>query len=121
VDAPRKGRALPKVLSRAEVEALIAAASARDGAQGLRLACLVEILYAAGLRVSELTSLTLSAVGARPGLSDGQGQGRQGAAGAAEHLGAGGDQGLSGDPAAVPAGEGQGQSVAVSVTGRDRR
>ena len=66
VDAPRKGRPLPKVLSRAEVEALIAAATARDGAQGLRLACLVEILYAAGLRVSELTGLTLSAVARDP-------------------------------------------------------
>ena len=66
VDAPRKGRPLPKVLSRGEVEALIAAATARDGAQGLRLACLVEILYAAGLRVSELTSLTLSAAARDP-------------------------------------------------------
>jgi integrase/recombinase XerD len=66
VEAPRKGRPLPKVLSRAEVEALIAAATARDGAKGLRLACLVEILYAAGLRVSELTSLTLSAVARDP-------------------------------------------------------
>jgi integrase/recombinase XerD len=66
VDAPRKGRPLPKVLSPEEVTALIAAAAARDGAQGLRLACLVEILYAAGLRVSELTSLTLSAVARDP-------------------------------------------------------
>jgi integrase/recombinase XerD len=66
VDAPRKGRPLPKVLRPEEVTALIAAAAARDGAQGLRLACLVEILYAAGLRVSELTSLTLSAVARDP-------------------------------------------------------
>jgi integrase/recombinase XerD len=66
VDAPRKGRPLPKVLSAEEVATIIAAASARDGAQGLRLACLIEILYAAGLRVSELTSLTLSAVARDP-------------------------------------------------------
>jgi len=66
VDAPRKGRPLPKVLGREEVEALIAAAGARDGAQGLRLACFVEILYAAGLRVSEATGLTLSAVARDP-------------------------------------------------------
>jgi integrase/recombinase XerD len=66
VEAPRKGRPLPKVLSRDEVEALIAAAGAKDGAQGLRLACQVEILYAAGLRVSELTGLSLSAVARDP-------------------------------------------------------
>jgi integrase/recombinase XerD len=62
VDAPKKGRPLPKVLSREEVEQLIAAAAARDGAQGLRLACMVELIYASGLRVSELTGLPLNAV-----------------------------------------------------------
>jgi len=62
VEAPKKGRSLPKVLSRAEMDALIAAAAARDGAQGLRLACLVELAYASGLRVSELTALPLAAL-----------------------------------------------------------
>jgi integrase/recombinase XerD len=66
VEAPRKGRPLPKVLSREEVDALIGAAGAKDGAQGLRLACQVEILYAAGLRVSELTGLSLAAVARDP-------------------------------------------------------
>ena len=66
VDAPKAGRPLPKVLSRAEVEALIAAASARDGAQGLRLACMIELLYASGLRISELLSLPLSALMREP-------------------------------------------------------
>jgi integrase/recombinase XerD len=66
VEAPRKGRPLPKVLSRADVEALIAAATARDGAQGLRLACLIELTYASGLRVSELTGLTLAALARDP-------------------------------------------------------
>jgi integrase/recombinase XerD len=66
VEAPRKGRPLPKVLSRNEVERLIAAASARDGAQGLRLACLIEITYASGLRVSELLSLPLTALARDP-------------------------------------------------------
>ena len=41
---------------------MIAAAGARDGAQGLRLACMVELIYASGLRVSELTGLPLAAV-----------------------------------------------------------
>jgi integrase/recombinase XerD len=62
VDAPKKGRPLPKALSREEVERLIAAAGARDGAAGLRLACLVELTYASGLRVSELLGLPLIAV-----------------------------------------------------------
>ncbi|MBS0411315.1 MAG: tyrosine recombinase [Proteobacteria bacterium] len=62
VDAPRKGRPLPKVLTRAEVDRLIAAAAARDGAQGLRLACMVELIYASGLRISELIGLPLAAV-----------------------------------------------------------
>jgi integrase/recombinase XerD len=66
VEAPRKGRSLPKVLSRDEVDRLIAAAAARDGAQGLRLACMVELAYASGLRISELTGLTLAALARDP-------------------------------------------------------
>ena len=66
VEAPRQGRPLPKVLSRDEVEALIAAAGARDGAGGLRLAAMIELLYASGLRVSELIALRLSALAADP-------------------------------------------------------
>ena len=66
VDAPKKGRPLPKVLSRAEIEGLLAAAIARDGAGGLRLACMIEILYASGLRISELLSLTLQALARDP-------------------------------------------------------
>jgi len=66
VDAPRKGLTLPKVLSRDEVDRLIAAASGRDGAQGLRLGCMVELIYASGLRVSELCALSLSAVARDP-------------------------------------------------------
>jgi integrase/recombinase XerD len=66
VEAPRKGRSLPKVLSRGEVDRLIAAAGARDGPQGLRLACMVELAYASGLRISELTGLTLAALARDP-------------------------------------------------------
>jgi len=66
VDAPKKGRPLPKVLTRAEVDALIAAASAKDGAAGLRLAALIETIYASGLRVSEAVSLTLAALARDP-------------------------------------------------------
>jgi integrase/recombinase XerD len=66
VEAPKKGRPLPKVLSRDEMDRLIAAAGARDGAQGLRLACMVELAYASGLRISELTALPLDALARDP-------------------------------------------------------
>jgi integrase/recombinase XerD len=66
IDAPKQGRPLPKVLSRDEVDRIIAAAGARDGRQGLRLACMVELLYASGLRVSELLALRLDALARDP-------------------------------------------------------
>jgi len=62
VDAPKQGRPLPKVLSRAEIDRITAAAAAKDGPAGLRLSCMIELLYASGLRISELTGLTLAAV-----------------------------------------------------------
>lgn len=61
IDSPRQGRALPKYLSESEVDALLAAARDREGPEGLRLVALLEILYATGLRVSELVGLPLSA------------------------------------------------------------
>ncbi len=66
VDAPVQGRPLPKVLSRGEVNALITAAGARDGAQGLRVGCMVELLYASGLRISELLALPVAAIARDP-------------------------------------------------------
>lgn len=66
IDAPRQGRPLPKILSEAEVEALLDAARAYDGPEGLRLVCLLEILYATGLRVSELVGLPFAAVARDP-------------------------------------------------------
>jgi len=62
LDSPRLGRPLPKVLSRAEVDRLIEATRTREGADGGRMATLLEILYGTGLRVSELVTLPLSAV-----------------------------------------------------------
>jgi integrase/recombinase XerD len=60
LEAPRRGRPLPKVLAREEVEGLIAAAKARDGASGARLEAMIELIYASGLRVSELVALPLA-------------------------------------------------------------
>ncbi len=62
LDGPRQGRALPKVLSEAEVDALLAAARRRDGVDGVRLTAMLELLYATGLRVSELVALPAHAV-----------------------------------------------------------
>src|SRR5689334_8584454 len=62
LDSPKLGRPLPKVLSREEVERLIEAAKSKGGADGGRMSTLLEILYATGLRVSELVTLPLSAV-----------------------------------------------------------
>ena len=66
LDAPKRGRSLPKVLSEEEVDALLAAARGREGPEGARLLALLELLYATGLRVSELVSLPLSAVARDP-------------------------------------------------------
>ncbi len=66
VVAPKAGRPLPKVLSRQEVDRLIAAAAGKDGGQGLRLSCVIELLYASGLRISELLALPLNALARDP-------------------------------------------------------
>ena len=67
VARPRLGRPLPKTLSEAEVEALLAAPDL-DDALGLRDRAMLEVLYASGLRVSELVGLTLGQVNTRQGL-----------------------------------------------------
>jgi len=70
IDGPRQGRPLPKILSIDEVENLLAATRMPKPDKNptpfsrlrlARLACLVELLYATGLRVSELVSLPKSA------------------------------------------------------------
>jgi len=61
VDGPRGGRKLPQLLSRAEVDALLAAPSPRTAA-GARDRAMLELLYATGLRVSELVGLSVNDV-----------------------------------------------------------
>ena len=60
LDTPRLGRPLPKILSETEVGALIAAAGIWPGDEGTRLRCVLELLYATGLRISELVTLPLA-------------------------------------------------------------
>jgi len=68
VEAPKISRPLPKILSAADLEAMIAAAAKDDDAESKRLTCVVEMLYAAGLRVSELAGLPLAAVKNKDGF-----------------------------------------------------
>jgi integrase/recombinase XerD len=66
IDSPRRSKPLPKVLGEDEVERLLGAARAREGVRGRRLVALVELLYATGLRVTELVGLPLAAMGGDP-------------------------------------------------------
>jgi len=70
IEGPKRGRVLPKVLSITQVDRLLATARANIDKPGqpklerlraARLACLMEVLYATGLRVSELVALPVSA------------------------------------------------------------
>lgn len=62
IESPKQGRTLPKTLSEDEVSQLIKTAGQGGGADSIRLVCLLEMLYATGLRVSELVGLPISAI-----------------------------------------------------------
>lgn len=62
LDAPRRARRLPKTLTEEEIQRLFSAASRAGGWRGARLRALLEVLYATGLRVSELVGLPRSAL-----------------------------------------------------------
>jgi len=66
ISAPRQGLALPKSLTVAQVEALIAAPD--ETPHGLRDRAMLELLYGSGLRVSELVGLSLPRVNLQRGL-----------------------------------------------------
>src|SRR6202034_4450793 len=69
LEGPKRGRTVPKVLSIEQVDRLLATArsasdqapSAPERLRAARLTCLIEVLYATGLRVSELVTLPASA------------------------------------------------------------
>lgn len=67
LEAPRLGRTLPRTLTEAEVEALLAAPDVSDSL-GLRDRTMFEVLYATGLRVSELVGLHLPQLNLRQGV-----------------------------------------------------
>lgn len=67
ISGPKRGKLLPKTLSEGEVDALLTAAreSGRPSDR-LRNTCLMELLYATGMRVSELVSLPVAAARGNP-------------------------------------------------------
>ena len=84
LDGPRQGRRLPKILSEAEVDTLlrVAAEGIEDETRpfgerlrAARMACLLEVLYATGLRVSELVALPRRAAMGRDPLLTIRGKG----------------------------------------------
>ncbi|MEM9257022.1 MAG: site-specific tyrosine recombinase XerD [Pseudomonadota bacterium] len=67
VDSPRLGRPLPKALSERDVDALLRAPDLEHALE-FRDRTMLELLYACGLRVSELTGLQLSQVSLNQGV-----------------------------------------------------
>ena len=67
IDSPKLGRSLPKSLSESDVEALLSAPDT-ETAMGLRDRTMMEVLYATGLRVSELVNLTVAQVNLQQGV-----------------------------------------------------
>ena len=65
--APRVGRSLPKFLSEDEVKTLLKQASKAESPEGIRDYAMLELLYATGLRVSEMVSLNLRDVSLHEG------------------------------------------------------
>ena len=74
IASPRIGRPLPHTLSEAEVERLLGAAPL-NSPLGMRDRCMLEVLYATGLRVSELVNLTLGQVNLASGVLRVRGKG----------------------------------------------
>jgi integrase/recombinase XerD len=77
ISGPKRGRPLPKILSVEEVDTLLAVAAEgiddparprRERLRAARLSCLLELLYATGLRVSELVALPRSAAAAKEAI-----------------------------------------------------
>jgi integrase/recombinase XerD len=62
LERPRAVKPIPKTLSIGEVDRLIVAASEQDSPRGIRLSAMVELIYASGMRVSELVSLPLRVI-----------------------------------------------------------
>lgn len=76
IEAPKLGRPLPTALTETEVESLIAAPDTST-AFGLRDRAMLELLYATGLRVTELVTLTVTQVNRQQGVIRVSGKGNK--------------------------------------------
>jgi integrase/recombinase XerD len=74
IEPPKLGRSLPHALTEAEVEALLQAPDTKQPL-GIRDRAMLELMYATGVRVSELVSLKLTEVNLRQGVLRTQGKG----------------------------------------------
>ncbi len=75
IDSPKIGRALPKTMTEKEVEALLDAPG--DDAIGRRDLAMLELLYACGLRISELVTLEVSQISLNQGVVRVSGKGNK--------------------------------------------
>lgn len=62
IEGPKRSRPLPKTIAEPDIGKLIGSAQSKQGPEGIRLWCIVELLYASGLRVSELVTLPILAI-----------------------------------------------------------
>jgi len=76
ISPPQRARLLPKALSEREIEALLVAPDL-DHPLGLRDRAMLELMYACGLRVSELVALLASALNLRQGVLRATGKGNK--------------------------------------------
>jgi integrase/recombinase XerD len=67
IESPKLGRPLPKILSEQDVEALLNAPDI-SSPLGIRDRAMLEVLYASGLRITELVSLDLNSINIRQGV-----------------------------------------------------
>ncbi|MCC9624534.1 site-specific tyrosine recombinase XerD [Thalassospira sp. MA62] len=66
IDSPQQGSTLPKFLTTDEIDRLLETAATHSGIKGKRLIAMVELMYATGMRVSELVELPFAAVARDP-------------------------------------------------------
>ncbi len=76
IEMPRQGRVLPKTLSEDDVDSLLSSPDTNT-AIGLRDRAMLEILYACGLRISELVNLNMDSINLRQGVIRIIGKGRK--------------------------------------------
>lgn len=62
LESPARGRPLPKILSESDVNILLDSIAADQTPDGVRLTAVVELLYASGMRISEVVTLPLGAI-----------------------------------------------------------